>query len=487
MVTRLTEGLTEEQNKQFSRMMQTIRTKQRRNRLRTTYRDSLERLDQIGFSIPPIMEDFQTAIGWADKAIKVPARRIRPDGFTLARPSRVMNEIEDYMGDPFIQSIEKQALDATMEHSVSFVFVTRGDTSIGEPEVVTVARTATEATCEVDIRSGRTMCALEIVSKQKYLYYIPGEVLVVELEDGDWGISKRYNSIPGKVPCTPIVWGKSLRRPFGKSRITRPLMGYIDQGVRTMLRQEVNAEFYGSPQRALMGADEAHFTDSNGNRIDPLSALIGGVWGLPDIRDEETGDLVRPKLEQLVQATFTPHGEMLRGIALMVSSETSIPVGYLGVIHDNPSSADAIRASESDLVSVITDELPSIGASRVDIARNVAAYLEDGWSEALEKELRGLQSHFRDPGTPTKAEQADAGLKYKSTFPDGDPEVAMEIYGLSRLQIERNLAYQKRMQAQQSMADLLLAAQQQPQQGQVQQGQQQPQQGQLQLQQGASR
>jgi hypothetical protein len=442
----------------FNRMLTVIRRKAERNRLRTSYHDSKKRLDKIGFSIPPTMRDFEVAIGWASKAVKVPARRIRPDGFTLGRASTFLTEVEEVFADNYFAAVEKMAIESSLRHSVSFVFVTPGDTSAGEPEVIVAARTALEATAEVNARTNRVTVALELVGRWEALLYLPGETLRVQFIDRQWMVTQTYAGVPGRVTCTPYVWGRSLDRPFGYSRITRPLMGYIDMGVRTMLRQETNAEFYGAPQRALLGAEEEHFTDpKTGKRISPLDALIGGVWALPNTRDEETGDLVKPTLQQLSQATFQPHGEMLKSIGLMVSSETSIPVGYLGIIHDNPSSADAIRANESDLVSVVEDELPSIGMSRVDLARNVLAVKHGEWTASMESDLRGLTAHFKDPGTTSKAAQADAGLKFTQTFPDGDPEVAMEVYGLDKLQIERMNTYRKQ-QAGASTLDALLAA-----------------------------
>lgn len=441
----------------FSRMLTVIRRKANRNRLRTSYADSKKRLDKIGFSIPPHMQDFQVAIGWANKAVKVPARRIRPDGFTLGRESKMLADLEEVFGDNHFAAVERMAIESSLQHSVSFVFTTPGAEDDGEPAVIVAARTALEATAEIDTRTNRVIHALEVVGHREHLLYLPGKTLKLELVDRKWLVTAEYTGIPGRVMCTPYVWGRSLERPFGYSRITRPLMGYIDMGVRTLLRFEVNAEFYGAPQRALMGAEEEHFTDAKGNRISPLDALIGGVWALPNTRDEETGDLVKPTLQQLSQATMQPHGDMLRTIGLMVSSETSIPVNYLGIIHDNPASADAIRASESDLSSVVEDELPSIGMSRVDLARNVLAVKYGEWTPGMESELRGLRSHFKDPGTVSKAAQADAGLKFTQTFPDGDPEVAMEVYGLDKGQIERMTNYKSR-QAAGSRLDSLVAA-----------------------------
>ena len=449
--------LTDHEQRTFSRMLTVVRRKANRNRLRTSYFESKKRLDKIGFSIPPHMQDFQVAIGWANKAVKVPARRIRPDGFTLGRQSQMLADLEEVFEDNQFAAVERMAIESSLQHSVAFVFTTPGEEVNGEPAVIVAARTALEATAEIDARTNRVIHALELVGRWEALLYVPGQTLKIEFIDRKWMVTAVYVGIPGRVMCTPYVWGRSLERPFGYSRITRPLMGYIDMGVRTMLRQEVNAEFYGAPQRALLGAEEEHFHDAKGNRISPLDALIGGVWALPNTRDEETGDLVKPTLQQLSQATMQPHGDMLRTIGLMVSSETSIPVGYLGIIHDNPSSADAIRASEADLISVVDDELPSIGMSRVDLARNVLAVKYGEWTDAMEVELRGLRSHFKDPGTASKAAQADAGLKFTQTFPDGDPEVAMEVYGLDKLQIERMTNYRSR-QAAGSRLDALVAA-----------------------------
>ncbi|MFW0772519.1 hypothetical protein ACLRGI_05070 [Paenarthrobacter nitroguajacolicus] len=450
--------LTELESLAFQRMLRLIRKKRDRNQLRTSYNDSKKRLDKIGFSIPPHMRDFAVVLGWPNKAVKVPSRRVRPDGFTLPRQSKMLSELEEIFGENYFAAVERMAIEASLQHSVSFVFVTPGDEAAGEPEIIVAARTALEATAEIDTRTNRVTQALELVGRWEALLYLPGETLRLQYLKNEWLVTKVYVGVPNRVTCTPYVWGRSLERPFGYSRITRPLMGFTDMAVRTMLRQEVNAEFYGAPQRALLGAEEEHFLDADGKRISPLDALIGGVWALPNTRDEETGDLVKPTLQQLSQATFQPHGEMLKGIGLMVSSETSIPVGYLGIIHDNPSSADAIRANEADLVSVVEAELPSIGMSRVDLARNVLAVRYGEWTPAMEAELRGLSAHFMDPGTTSKAAQADAGLKFTQTFPDGDPEVAMEVYGLEKRQIERMNNHRAKKEAGNKLSALVAAA-----------------------------
>lgn len=443
----------------FGKLWGQVVARTRRNMLRSDYHNSKKRLERVGFSVPPHMVDFQTPIGWAEKTVTVPAARVRPDGYSSSVKSGLSRELDEITGTDAHRALERQWTRSAMQHGVSFAFVTPNDDPEGEP--IRTLRPASKATATVDPRTGEVTAALEMVSTTQTLMYLPGLTLRVERVRGPWMVLDEYVGIKDLVPCSVLPWDASLERPMGRSRITRPLMGFIDNGVRTMLRQEVQAEFFSAPQRSLLGAQPEHFQDDQGNKIDPLKALIGGIWALPDVFDEDEQKLVRPAIQQLQQASMQPHSDMLRTIAAMVSSETTMPLAYLGVVHDNPSSADAILASESDMVAMIENELPSIGAARVDYARKILAVKHGEWTPEMRKDLTSLRAGFRDPGTPTLAARADAGQKYVSTFPDGDPEVAMEVYGLRPDQIERNLAHARKVDAS-SAIDALLAATTQP-------------------------
>lgn len=458
-VERVTRDLSDDEKVVFFRMQTVIHVKSRRNGLRSSLMEAKRRLDKVGFSIPPGMIDFQTPLGWCAKAVNVPAKRIRPDGLTISVKTDLLALIEDTLTDNYFQVVERMAIAAALEHSVAFVFTTPGDMDNGEPQVIVAARTALEATAEVDARTNRVTAALEIVrANVEALLYLPGRVLTVSRVGGVWKVTEEYTYNHKRVLCVPYVWERSLKRAFGHSRITRPLIGFTFSGVRTLLRQEAHAEFFSRPQRSLLGAHEAHFKDTNGNPIDPLSILTGAVWGIPDVRDPETDEMVRAKIEQLSQSSMQPHNEMTRGIASQVSSETGIPLYYLGITTDQPPSADAIRASESEMLAIIESQFPSLGLARTDLARNVAAVIEDAWTPAMEKSLRGLRARFLDPGTPTVAAKADAAQKFATTFPDADPEVAMEMYGMDESQIERMLKYKNRLMGTQKLAAMVEAA-----------------------------
>lgn len=421
----------------FFRMMSTIHRYRARNGLRAQYVDAERRLSQIGFSIPPDMIDFQTPIGWPAKAVKVPASRIRPNGYTFRTATTLQDELDDIMNDAAAIAQRRMAVEASLEAGCAFVFALSGDELLGERPVVYSARTAMEATAELDPRTLRVTAALELVGKNGAKLYLPGVTKDLIRSANGWEVKATATAGHDLVPCQPYVWGRSIRRPLGCSRITRPLMRFTDMGTRTLLRQETTAEFFSAPQRALLGADQAHFTDKDGNRISPLEAMVGGIWGLPDTFDEDEGKLVRAELVQLQQATMTPHGEMLKGIGLMVASETSLPIGYLGIVQDNPSSADAIRAAESDMVNRIEHERDlSYKPADEGLARISLAVLHDKYTDSMAKDLRGLTAQYLDAGTPTLAARSDGVVKFRGAFPEAPVEMVAREYGMAEDQIK---------------------------------------------------
>lgn len=432
----------------YGRMLQKIRHTSARNRLRIQYHEAERKITQFGISIPPDMEDFQIALGWAEKTVSVTARRVRPDGWHSVGADSMHSLLKDLATESDVSLVEQLAIESAIQLGPSFVFVTPGDRSIGEPRSVSYARSAFYATCEVETRTGRTTAALEIVSNVEHILYLPGVILGLELTRGVWKVTSEVAGIPGRVMCTPYVWRKTLARPFGSSRITRPLMGLMDAGVRTFLRQEVHADIYSKPQRGLMGASEEHFTAKDGSEIQPFSARADGVWGIPDVVNEDNGELVRAQLVQLSQASFTPHSEQMRLILGLVSGETSIPAGYLGLVSENPNSADAIRAAEYDLVTVVEGEAPSINAARRDFARNLIATAEGKWDEAMSKEFLGISSHLADASTPTRSAMADSGQKFVAAHPDyAGSDIELSMWGFREDQIASMRSYAERSNA----------------------------------------
>lgn len=442
-------NLNTEEEKLFNKHRGTISNKVRRNKLRLEYRDMHQRVSLVGFSIPEHMHDVRASLSWPFQACESVSNRIEPEEFTLTTKSGLLGELEESMVDSSTVQAERLAIASMVELSSAFIFTTPGDTSRGEPKVITTARTALTATAERDPRTRRITSALEVVSTKEYLLYLPGKTLKIEqLNYGKWTVTYEYQGVGDLVMCTPYTWRESLERPLGHSRISRAVMDITDRFFRSSIREEVQADLFSVPRMAMKNADESAFVDTDGNRISPLKALMGAVWGIPPWRDEETGDLVAPTLEQFAQASMEPHQAMRRGLAMEFSGETKIPIGQLGIVQDNPSSADAIRASEYALVGLITKQLAGIANAREDMARKHLATLQGKWTPAMQKDLSKLRATFADPGTPTKSAQADAGMKTLTALPDiVGTGVDLDLFSLSEGQKEIINAYRARNSA----------------------------------------
>lgn len=435
--------LSDDELKTFNRLRDQLNRLKRRNSLLLRYADSKKTLDQVGFSIPPHMASFQAVLGWPDKTCGVLTRRLRPRLFATVGESSLLEEVNRHFSSADVQLVERMAIESAARHGVSFVFTSAGDTSVGEPEVIHSVCSALTATALQDPRSRRITAALEVVPGG-FNMSLPGRTLVLGRKGNQWGVVSEHLMAPGRVLCTAYVIGGEVDQLFGKSRITRPVMALTDMAVRVMLRQEVSAEFFSSPQRYMLGATEDMFVGPNGEPRTGWESMLGALLAVPD--DEDKYENQRVTVGQFAQMSMQPHSDHLRSVAMMFSGETSIPASYLGILHDNPSSAEAITAHEAELVSIAETEIDWLNASRVSLAQNAIAVLTGSeFNSAAAAEIASFSSSWRDPSTPTRAATADAMSKEVGVLPwMAESDVALEGFGHDGPTIERLKADRRR-------------------------------------------
>lgn len=115
-----------------------------------------------------------------------------------------------------------------------------------------------------------------------------------------------------------------------------------------------------------------------------------------------------------------------------------MPISELGVVSDNPSSAEAIYAAKEPLVIDAQNLNADNGEALVNVA-TMALAAANGTDFATEA-ARGLsiQPKFRNPAMPSIVSQADAMVKMISALPWlADSDVALEEFGFSDDQIQR--------------------------------------------------
>ena len=125
------------------------------------------------------------------------------------------------------------------------------------------------------------------------------------------------------------------------------------------------------------------------------------------------GDI--PSLTQLQQASMLPHSDMLRTIASAFAGETSVPLNSLGIVTDQPASAEAIRAAEHDLlIDVMHENKLVLGPAAVQVL-NLAVMGRDKL-KAPPPDAWRVSAVFADPEFRSTTARADGVVKIASVW-----------------------------------------------------------------------
>lgn len=401
--------LTDDEHAIFQRLTAQIGHQRKRNELRSRYRDGEHILDRMPVSVPVSMQSLAVPIGWPAKAISKFCVRLTPRGYSSETGSSLVADIEDVFADNQMEFLEAQAIAAAAEHGCSFVFTTKGVDPL-DPDVLITLRDAHSASALLDPRTRRVTAALEVPDRSTAVLYLPHRIATLNRTNGGpWSVAGDVPNPSGRVLCAVYTHGATIDRPFGTSRITRPLMGLTDMGVRTFLRSEVSADAYAAPRGFLIDVLEEQFEQDHNGRTTGWENIIGAFSAIASQMDEETGEVLKPDVKMLPQLTMQPFGDQFRLIAAQVSGETSIPLQYLGVVSDsNPTSAAAVEANEVDLVREVRGQFPSYNLGRKALAVNVLTALDPQTirDPAALADIRKISPLWDDPRTRSVSEQS---------------------------------------------------------------------------------
>ncbi len=173
---------------------------------------------------------------------------------------------------------------------------------------------------------------------------------------------------PAGTPLlVPIIHRPDAVRPFGRSRITRACMSYQRYAKRTLERADVTAEFYSFPQKYVLGLSQD---------AEPMDTWKATVSSMLQFTKDDDGE--KPTVGQFTTSNMSPFTEQLRLAAAGFAGEMGLTLDDLGFVSDNPSSAEAIRASHENLRLAGRKAQRSLGSGLLNVAY-VAACLRDEW------------------------------------------------------------------------------------------------------------
>lgn len=377
-----------------------------RNRLKMRYYNGKNVLKDFGISIPPSLLDVETVVGWPQKAVDAMAVRSRFDGFTATDPE-VQAMLDGISRGSRLNVKYRQAVQSALIHSCCFATV-----MAGEGGAVIDLHSAETAAARWDAAKGRIAYGMTI---EEFEDGIPSEIVLhaddavvfLHLSDGNIYTWEVEPIKMGRPTMEALCYRPTYSKPFGQSRITRAVMSITDSAVREALRTEISAEFFTSPQKYLLGADPEAFENTT-----KWEAYIGNIFA---VGRDENGDV--PQYGQLSQGSMQPHTEYMRSLAARFSGETNVPISQLGVIHDQPASAEAIYAANEPLIIECEDF--NDGAREVlrTVAQMAMATELDVPIAELEDRFIDFTPDFRNPAMPSIVSQTDAMVKIAAVVP----------------------------------------------------------------------
>jgi hypothetical protein len=413
--------------------------------LRDAYFNGEQLVRDLGISIPPQLKSLHTVIGWPRVGVESLEERLDLEKFRWAdgADSSDLDEIVD--ANDLLDESSLAHLDALV-YGREYLAVGSGDCDSDCPPLIT-AESPLDMTLLWDARLRMGTAALRECAADTYIESGPEErMLVLYMPDqtvtclpsssGGWEVVDRDMHGLGVVPVVRLANRQRTADRVGRSEITPDVMSITDAACRRLMGIEVAAEFFGAPQRYILGASESAFQDAEGNAKSAWETYIGRMLALE--RDED-GNV--PTVGQFSAHDPSGQTKIVDLYARIMASQMSVAPHVLGYSSDNPASADAIRFADNRQVKKAERRIRRLGTGWQQAMR-LALWVRDG--EPPDR-TRRIETVWRNPATPTVAAQVDATVKLvQAEILPADSDVTLEMAGFTETQRQRIAADRRR-------------------------------------------
>ncbi|MGW7350953.1 phage portal protein [Streptomyces sp. NPDC054784] len=395
----------------------------------------------LGISIPPQLKGLHTVIGWPRIGVESLEARLDLEAFRWADGSDAA---------PLEEIAEANNLydESSLAHLDAFTYgreyVTVGTADDPDLPPIITYESPLDMTMIWDARLRVPLYALRESTDQLHFglapedklvtLYLPDQTIHAVEDNGGWIVIDRDEHHLGVVPVVRLANRQRTADRVGKSEITPEVMSITDAACRRLMGMEVAAEFFGAPQRYILGASESAFQDADGNARSAWETYIGRVLALE--RDDE-GDV--PSVGEFSAQDPTGMTRIIDLYARIMASQLSVAPHVLGYNSDNPASADAIRYADNSQIKKGERRIRRFSGGHREYMR-LAMWM---WTGRV-PEVR-IDCVWRNPATPTVAAQVDATVKLvQADILPADSDVTLEMAGFTEDQRRRIRADRQR-------------------------------------------
>ncbi len=407
-----------------------LRARRHTDELNDIY-EGVQKLEQLGLSIPPELEQFSVILNWPRVTVDAVERRLDVQGFRAGdgKPDPYLWDVWQYNNMDERQTfahVDALALER------SYVCVGTNDKDRDFP-LITV-ESPREMIALRDPRTHRITSAIRSYDAkdgddQRLTWYRENVTRwLIRNQNGYWvdEFEPDFHNL-GAVPVVAMVnRNRSTRRRDsileGVSEMT-DIIPIAASASRAITNAQLLQETMVAPARGVLGATKGDFIDQNGEQLSAWQTYFGSVWALAN-KDAKTFQFDAAEMRNIET--------IVNVYARQASSVGGLPPDYYGLNTQNPPSAEGQRAGETRLIKNAERKQTSFGHSWESVQRLVYRFKTGAWSD----EARKLETIWRDAGTPTVAQVTDAIVKrYQAGLIDW--ETAQERMGETPVAIEQ--------------------------------------------------
>lgn len=350
--------------------------------------------------IPPDMRWLTETLGWCGKAVDSLADRLIFNGFE--DDNFDVQQIFS-MNNPDV--LFDNAVLSALISSCCFIYISPDGEGFPRLQVIDGGN----ATGTIDPITGLLSEGYAVLSRDDNdnvlleAYFTPGKTEYIT--KGVVRTDVRLTRV-GYPLLVPIIYRPDASRPFGHSRISRACMRIMQAALRTLRRSEVSAEFYSFPQKYILGL-------SDDTEVDKWKATMSSML---DFGKDDDGDV--PKVGQFTQQSMTPYIEQIRMFAALFAGETGLTMDDLGFVSDNPSSAEAIKASHENLRLLARKAQRTFGSGFIN-AGYLAACMRDDYQYKREQLYltKSVWEPIFEPDAAMLSSIGDGAIKINQAVP----------------------------------------------------------------------
>ncbi|MBQ9147797.1 MAG: phage portal protein [Rikenellaceae bacterium] len=227
-----------------------------------------------------------------------------------------------------------------------------------------------------------------------------------QVSEGEWTYE------PGQVrEALPTLYvfahnGTGTLAPFGQTRITKFVRTLANDAIRCMWHMQVSGAFYSMAKLYMTGLTDEQFDAVMENKSKyQLSRLLALTTG---------ADGENPNVGQLSGNSPQPFIDELRALACQFSGATGVPLNSLGIVQDNPSSAEAIQAAREDICLIAERDIEADKSTLRRVCQAAMAIEKNTTVDALDPADADIMASFASPMLNSLAARTDSALKIAS-------------------------------------------------------------------------